>query len=117
MSAEEKVKIYLKPKFNEGLISKEIYKIIMRKCVGKIYAKHKASVPRSEVSLQKVKKLVNEYVEIYKNCWYFYTPVQWNNLKLGMPASVRSLLIPLYEWIHTEPHWKTLINRHEALSG
>ena len=68
LSAEEKVKIYLKPKFNEGLISKEIYKIIMRKCVGKIYAKHKASVPRSEVSIQKVKKLVNEYVEIYKSC-------------------------------------------------
>ena len=35
-TTEEQVKTYLKPKFNEGLISKENYKTIMRKCIEKI---------------------------------------------------------------------------------
>ena len=65
-TTEEQVKTYLKPKFNEGLISKENYKTIMRKCIEKIYAKHRAPVSNSKVSIERVQKVVNEYVEIYK---------------------------------------------------
>ena len=67
LKAEESVKKYLKPKFNEGLVSKENYKIIMRKCVEKIYAIDKDAAPGREVSKEKVKKLVYDYIQRYKN--------------------------------------------------
>jgi len=67
LNAEESVKKYLKPKFNEGLVSKENYKIIVRKCVEKIYAIDKDAAPGREVSKEKVKKLVYDYIQRYKN--------------------------------------------------
>ena len=39
LKAEEQVKKYLKPLFIRQLVTRDNYKIIMRKCVEKIYAK------------------------------------------------------------------------------
>ena len=64
LKAEEQVKKYLKPLFIRQLVTRDNYKIIMRKCVEKIYAKTKAG---SKVHDDSVAKLVKEYVERYKN--------------------------------------------------
>ena len=57
--AEEKVKTFLKPFFLRKLISKEMYKEIMRKCVEKVYEKSKIGGP---VKDDKVAFLVQAYV-------------------------------------------------------
>lgn len=57
--AEEKVKTFLKPFFLRGLISKEMYKEIMRKCVEKVYEKSKIGGP---VKDEKIAFLVQAYV-------------------------------------------------------
>ena len=56
--AEDKVKTYLKPFFARGLICKESYKHIMRKCVEKVYEKSKLTHIRDE----KISQLVESYV-------------------------------------------------------
>ena len=63
LKAEDRVKTYLKPFFARGLVSKESYKIIMRKCVEKVYDKSKIGTIRDE----KIALLVKEYVTRYKN--------------------------------------------------
>ena len=56
--AEDKVKTYLKPFFARGLICKESYKHIMRKCVEKVYEKSKFTHIKDE----KISHLVESYV-------------------------------------------------------
>ena len=67
LKAEEQVKKYLKPLFMRQLVTRDNYKIIMRKCVEKIYAIDKDAAPGREVSKEKVKKLVYDYIQRYKN--------------------------------------------------
>ena len=64
LKAEEQVKKYLKPLFLRKLVSKENYKIIMRKCVEKIYNKAKI---RCTIHDNNVLKLVQDYVKRYEN--------------------------------------------------
>ena len=52
------VKIYLKPAFNQGVIEKNTYKTIMKKCVEKVYEKSKSE----HVSTDRVKRLVESYI-------------------------------------------------------
>ena len=52
------VKIYLKPAFNQGVIEKNTYKTIMKKCVEKVYEKSKTE----HVSTDRVKRLVQSYI-------------------------------------------------------
>ena len=56
--AEEKVKTYLIPCFVSGLISKEYYKEIMKKCVEKVYDKTKIM----EVKDEEISQMVDSYV-------------------------------------------------------
>ena len=56
--AEDKVKTYLKPFFARGIICKESYKHIMRKCVEKVYEKSKLTHIKDE----KISQLVESYV-------------------------------------------------------
>ncbi len=58
---EELIKGFLKPFYAKGVISKESYKIIMRKCVEKVYASSK----NHDIVTSKVKRLVEGYVEKY----------------------------------------------------
>lgn len=60
--AEEKVKTFLKPFFARGIIDKDAYKMIMRKCVEKVYERSKLTPVLDE----KIAKLVKEYVERLK---------------------------------------------------
>jgi len=64
LKAEEQVKKYLKPLFFRKLVSKENYKIIMRKCVEKIYNKAKIGCTIHD---NNVLKLVQDYVKRYEN--------------------------------------------------
>jgi hypothetical protein len=52
------IKIYLKPAFNQGVIEKNTYKTIMKKCVDKVYEKSKTD----HVSTDRVKRLVEAYI-------------------------------------------------------
>merc|ERR1712080_348182 len=54
----QQVKIYLKPAFNQGVIEKNTYKTIMKKCVEKVYEKSKTE----HVSTDRVKRLVESYI-------------------------------------------------------
>ena len=56
--AEDKVKTFLKPFFLRELISKEMYKQIMRKCVAKVYERSK----QGHVKDEKIAQLVEAYV-------------------------------------------------------
>ena len=50
--------MYLKPAFANGVVDKEAYKIIMKKCVEKVYEKSKTET----VSVERVKRLVEAYI-------------------------------------------------------
>ena len=52
------VKIYLKPAFSQGVVNKDAYKTIMKKCVEKVYEKSKTET----VSVERVKRLVEAYI-------------------------------------------------------
>merc|ERR1712038_1628584 len=54
----QQVKMYLKPAFAKGVVDKEAYKIIMKKCVEKVYEKSKTET----VSVERVKRLVEAYI-------------------------------------------------------
>ena len=56
--AEEKIVPFLKPFFTRGLISKETYKDIMRKCVGKI-------CDRSHIKDKEILDLVESHVNMH----------------------------------------------------
>ena len=56
--AEEKIIPFLKPSFTRGLISKDIYKDIMRKCVGKICDK-------SDIKDKEISDLVESHVNMH----------------------------------------------------
>ena len=50
--------MYLKPAFAKGVVDKEAYKTIMKKCVEKVYEKSKTET----VSVERVKRLVEAYI-------------------------------------------------------
>ena len=52
------IKIYLKPAFSQGVVDKEAYKTIMKKCVEKVYERSKTT----QVSVEKIKGLVEAYI-------------------------------------------------------
>ena len=52
------MKIHLKPAFSKGVIDKEAYKTIMKKCVEKVYEKSKSET----VPVENVKRLVEAYI-------------------------------------------------------
>merc|ERR1712150_183687 len=54
----QQVKIYLKPAFSQGVVNKDAYKTIMKKCVEKVYEKSKTET----VSVERVKRLVEAYI-------------------------------------------------------
>ena len=56
--AEEKIVPFLKPHFSRGIISKETYKEIMRKCVGKICNK-------SHINDKEISDLVESHVNMH----------------------------------------------------
>ena len=56
--AEEKIVPFLKPSFTRGLISKETYKDIMRKCVGKI-------CDQTHINNKEISELVESHVNMH----------------------------------------------------
>ena len=52
------IKIYLKPAYNQGVMDKDTYKTIMKRCVEKVYDKSKTE----NVSAERVKRLVEAYI-------------------------------------------------------
>ena len=58
---EDLIKTYLKPFYAKGIIDKNAYKAIMRKCVEKVYAISKTN----DIITSKVKRLVEAYVQKY----------------------------------------------------
>ncbi len=59
------VKTHLKPHFESGAIDRETYKKILGRAVDKTYSKTKNDSSESRIFPEKVKKLVDAYVEVY----------------------------------------------------